>query len=528
MAATMNSSPWMWAVVGVAAVTGLTTYEYWDRAIGTRKRNDIPKLPKHLTTPMLGNAPAVLKRFTTDHLDALNEKRKMIGNVWLLSLPGRQMVITYNVADVECIMKDPYLFVKGEASHKMVFPFFGHGIFAVDGEEWKIQRKTGSNIFTVKNFKDHFGPVFLEESDLMCKHMSESASQNLPIDMQDLLLRCTIDGFARIALGTDVQALRTQGSNVNGKYRLPDVDFMIAFDGLLAILTKRFINPLYHISEMFDGTYGEILKHKSVLDEFALKMIRERTEKPLDKDRLSRPMDLLDFFLAAEVDANSEEYLRDVMLNYIIAGRDTTAQTCSWLLWEVAKHPHVEERLREEFTRILGDGPLDYSNLKDMRFSVAVWHETLRLHGNVPNAIRVATDDVTLPSGTKLLKGDIVQWSSWCMARNEEIWGEDANEFKPERWLNEEGNLIRVSQYQWPVFNCGPRICLGMNMATHEALILMSDIYRRFHLELVNEDDKSKWGVWNEDPAKRRGRYGLGVTLSMRGGVEFKVHHVSK
>lgn len=66
--------------------------------------------------------------------------------------------------------------------------------------------------------------------------------------------------------------------------------------------------------------------------------------------------------------------------------------------------------------------------------------------------------------------------------------------------------------------------CLGMNMATQEAQVLISAILSSFHLELVEEDEPSKWGLYDADPSKRKGRYDTTLTLSFRKGVHFKVH----
>lgn len=60
------------------------------------------------------------------------------------------------------------------------------------------------------------------------------------------------------------------------------------------------------------------------------------------------------------------------------------------------------------------------------------------------------------------------------------LWGEDAKEFKPERWIDSEGSLIRVSSFKWSVFNAGPRVCLGQNLAILEAVIAISIMIKRY------------------------------------------------
>jgi cytochrome P450 len=139
-----------------------------------------------------------------------------------------------------------------------------------------------------------------------------------------------------------------------------------------------------------------------------------------------------------------------------------------------------------------------------------------------------ALEDDVLPTGARIRKGDFIQFAPWVMGRLESIWGSDASEMKPERWIGNDGELKKESHFKWPVFNAGPRICLGMQMATQEAMILVAAILSSFHLELVDEDEPSKWAVWDVDPAKRKGRYDGALTLALRGGIHFKVHLVEE
>ena len=73
----------------------------------------------------------------------------------------------------------------------------------------------------------------------------------------------------------------------------------------------------------------------------------------------------------------------------------------------------------------------------------------------------MAVEDDVLPDGTVVYKGDVVVWLPYAMGRSKQIWGEDAEEFKPERWITAEGELRREAASKWPAFHAGPRICLG-------------------------------------------------------------------
>lgn len=75
--------------------------------------------------------------------------------------------------------------------------------------------------------------------------------------------------------------------------------------------------------------------------------------------------------------------------------------------------------------------------------------------------MKYALDDDVWPDGTHIQKGDYILWSPYAQGRSEKVWGPDAREFKPERWIKPDGELRRESQGQWPAFHAGPRTCLG-------------------------------------------------------------------
>ena len=99
----------------------------------------------------------------------------------------------------------------------------------------------------------------------------------------------------------------------------------------------------------------------------------------------------------------------------------------------------------------------------------AAIHEGLRLHPSVPRNIRICLSDDQIPNGPFIRKDDIVRWGDWEMGRRTDLWGEDAREYKLSRWLDEEGNLKRVSPWLFHAFSGGPRVCLGQNLAIFEA-----------------------------------------------------------
>lgn len=134
-----------------------------------------------------------------------------------------------------------------------------------------------------------------------------------------------------------------------------------------------------------------------------------------------------------------------------------------------------------------------------MTYTHAVFSETLRLHPSVPKQAKTAVAEDILPDGTIIPAGTIVAWSSWCMGRMPQLWGTNALQFDPSRFVN-----TQHSPFKYPAFNMGPRLCLGMNMAYLEAVLALAVLLENFDLRVV---DRAKVHYQN------------GLTLPMRDGL---------
>ena len=165
----------------------------------------------------------------------------------------------------------------------------------------------------------------------------------------------------------------------------------------------------------------------------------------------------------------NDQYLQDIILNFILAGKDTTANTLSWFFYMLCKNPLVQEKIVQEIRETIPGNSIDefVTNTTDdtfekMHYLHAALSETLRLYPVVPvvsfhltkyvfsklylninNVTRVfckdgrcAEADDILPDGYRVKKGDNVYYIAYAMGRMTNIWGDDAKDFKPERWLN--------------------------------------------------------------------------------------------
>lgn len=172
----------------------------------------------------------------------------------------------------------------------------------------------------------------------------------------------------------------------------------------------------------------------------------------------------------------NRQVLRDQIIAVLLAGRDTTAATLSWALYELSRYPAKYARLRSEVIRTVGctRAPA-YADLKGMAYLKHTLNETLRLYPAVPYNLRSALEDTTLPALTPgrapiaVVKGDIIIYSTLAMQRRRDLYPpetdafEDPALFSPERW-----ERWTPRPWQYVPFNGGPRICVGQNFAMTE------------------------------------------------------------
>ena len=174
------------------------------------------------------------------------------------------------------------------------------------------------------------------------------------------------------------------------------------------------------------------------------------------------------------------EYLRDMILNFIIAGRDTTAAVSMWLIYELSRHPKVEATLLKEIDEFIGnDQQPTYDIVTKMPYLRSVFYETLRLHPSVPLDAKFAACDTYLEPGHFFIKkGTQVQFNILMMNRDPRRY-KDPEDFIPERWMRD-GAFVEMPEKEFPTFNLKPRGCLGKRMAEFEAAVLVSVLLPKF------------------------------------------------
>ncbi|KAL2927357.1 Cytochrome P450 86B1 [Bienertia sinuspersici] len=375
---------------------------------------------------------------------------------WFSNVHG---VVTSEPRNLEYLLKSNFSnFPKGDYFRNILKDFLGDGIFNADNDTWQKQRKTASIEFHSAKFRQLSVDSLLElvHQRLIPVLEEESLKKCEPIDLQDVLLRLTFDNVCMIAFGVDPGCL---------SLGLSEVPFACAFEQATEATVLRFLTPTCIWKTMRYLNIGVEKKLKESItgvNKFADEVIRTRKkELALEDDISKHKSDLLTVFMRLK-DENgnsfSDKFLRDICVNFILAGRDTSSVALSWFFWLLDQHPHIEEKILEEICRIIRER--DVGELK-----------------------KVAEDDV-FPDGTVLKKGTNIIYTIYAMGRMEAIWGKDCREYKPERWLKD-GRFMSESAYKFTAFNGGPRLCLGKDFANYQMKFVAASIMYRYHVKVA-------------------------------------------
>ncbi|KAI9083896.1 hypothetical protein K1719_034154 [Acacia pycnantha] len=424
---------------------------------------------------------------------------------------GQRIVLTGNPAVVQHILKTRFpVYQKGKSSRETLTDFLGNGIFNTDGDTWKFQRQVASHIFNTRSLRKFVEQVVdTELHDRIIPILATAAAQNQILDFQDILQRFAFDNICKIAFGFDPEYLSPS---------LGQSKFALAFDAATEISSGRasYIHPLiWRIQKLLDiGSEKRLRLAISEVRDFAKNLVRDK-KRQLAEGASLESADLLSRFLSSG--HSDEDFVTDIVISFILAGKDTTSAALTWFFWLIWKHPEVGKKIVKEASE-KSEAPV-YDEVRDMVYTHAALSESMRLYPPVPlDGKEVVADDV-LPDGTAVKKGKRLTYHVYAMGRMEKLWGSDWAEYKPERWLEREGGsgdsekwrYVTRDPFSYPVFQAGPRICLGKEMAYLQMKRVVAAILTRFT-------------VVPSMPEGTEPQFVSFLTSKMKGGFPVKIH----
>mmetsp|Transcript_23969 Transcript_23969/g.40024 ORF Transcript_23969/g.40024 Transcript_23969/m.40024 type:complete len:590 (-) Transcript_23969:403-2172(-) len=486
------------------------------------------------------------------------------------------LVMTTDVANVTHVLKTNFEnYGKSAPQIKNKFQgLLGDGIFNADGQQWFSHRKTSANLFKLNEFKTTVLNIFNHDLDTCISVMKPLAASNQSFDIQALMHKFTLESISQIAFGLELGCITSERVQFADDFDYVTACVNDSFTNPFWLLQRLFTPYGWHyflaLYRLNKFAYGVIRDRRKLVQESSFNEA-STTASAKSEARVGRN-DLLTLYLKYD-DATgggggggrssggksgaawsgksggttstksnastsstgstgsgslgskygnaymepNDSNLRDVILNMIIAGRDTTAQALSWTFYELCLHPEVQQNIRDEVFCNVGVGEshkahiaeegdqFTYDSLQRCKYTEAVCMEALRLHPSVPKEAKVVMQDEVLPDGTACKRGDILSFQPWSMGRDPDLWGEDCLEFKPERFVDKP----KPSPFVFTAFQAGPRTCLGQNFAMLEMKVTLARLCSAFEFKLMQPADSVT--------------YAMSLTLPIKGGLKVAV-----
>ncbi|KAL5495647.1 hypothetical protein ACEPAI_1110 [Sanghuangporus weigelae] len=419
-------------------------------------------------------------------------------------------------------------------TRRLLSQLLGQGVFAMEGEKHRIQRRIMAPAFTSNALKDLAPVMFQKAEELRDRWLSlvddgqrskwdfiiaelqeqqppkdeagiecseKSAKKGAIIDITHWVLRATLDVIGLAGFDYAFRALETETEEVYLAYRIlfhsvengPDF--------------KRIAELFFPIIEKLFPDEG--LRRRKA----ALKIIKTKGEEIIKSKKqaimaqIATPKDIWDKdILSLLIKANlsedpstrlSDSELLDQISSFLFAGSDTTNVAISWALYCLALNPEVQTRLREELATCHADAPSRASYvdaLDSLPFLDAVVRETLRFAPPAHGTIRVAMKDEVIPLSEPIMlrtnefvrevhirKGSYVHIPIEGLNYSKDIWGEDALVFKPDRWFS-----LPASATHHPglanvmSFTFGPHACIGWRFSLLEMKVFLVALLPHF------------------------------------------------
>ncbi|KAM5531524.1 hypothetical protein V8D89_010179 [Ganoderma adspersum] len=398
----------------------------------------------------------------------------------------------------------------------------GPGILGVLGEAHRRQRKMLTPVFSEANLRN-LTPVFYEVSHRLAEGISKNLQNaSKSVDMLDWMGRAALEIIGQAGMGHSFDPLTSESSSdpytKAAKTYLPlsFTPVMVAMRQASPILTS--IGPAWFrrsIVDLLPIPQVQQLKHVvDVLHGTSIQIIGEK-KAALANGEVSKDKDIISILLRANMAAEEGERLPDEqiigqMSILLFAATDTTSHMMAQVLELLAAHPDIQEKVRSEILASRGGQDVAYDQLQSLPYLDAVCKETLRLYPPTPIVLREALQDSTLtlsepmrssdgsmvdsvfvPKGTNVLVG------VRACNRDRALWGNDAEEWKPERWLKPLPKAVEAASIpgvysHLMTFVGGSRSCIGFKFAQIEMKVILSTLLANFNFEL-----SEKPIVWN-------------------------------
>ncbi|MEL4308573.1 cytochrome P450 [Joostella sp. CR20] len=410
------------------------------------------KLPKVPQWRVILNAQRILKNPLSFHKEIFEES----GDIFTVSTPtGAPVVFTKNPNIVRHILqKNHSNYKKSSLQTEDLANYIGHGLLTSEGAHWLVHRRMIQPAFHKKKLEDLLNTM-LHAIKAELLQIQENKTLDVYPLMGDLAFQVVAKSlFSR----TDIRASMAKLQHIT------EVNQQM----VIREMRQPYLQWWFSLSGMKKKHLGFAQEGREILNT----IIEERISSKREEN------DLLDMLLNAKYEdgtSMSRQQLIDEVLILFTAGHETTANTLSFTLFLLAKHPEIQEKLYREIKDITIDEDQIAAVFKELPYVKACIEEAMRLYPPVYVIDRVAIEDDEV-EGHIFKKDTLVLLSIYELHRAENFW-KNPDEFNPDRFLNTDKK--EYAAYYYP-FGAGPRMCVGNNFAMFEMMLVLVEIFKKY------------------------------------------------
>lgn len=429
--------------------------------------NELPEPP----AGMLGHLPLMAKGEGGCLYDSMRQLQKVHGDIFRLNILGTPWVV---VSDLDLIYQvlvtDRDKFPKsGDAVDEMKAIGGDLGILVTEGQQWLRQRQISMPAFRHEQLQAMVGDM----NDIALRAVSELGKMD-EIEALEFANRISLAIICQVGFDYRLESLTPGGASD---------PILEAEEAACRELMTRLQRTKYWKMLPLPSNYRLdrlMLSQRRILEE----IIKERREGH------GEAKVLLDYFLRATDESGShlnDEELMQLVHNFVAAGHETTGTLLHWVLYYLATHPELQDKVRAEIEQVVGaKESIDYEDFRALVTLEKVVKETLRVRPPIPIMLRSAGEETVL-GGYRIPKDAVMLVMIGSVHNNPVYWGNNADFFDPENFSTE--NEAARTQYAYAPFGIGPRLCIGHRFTMLEAGIVLAQLIRHYRFEWIQGQD---------------------------------------
>lgn len=396
-------------------------------------------------------------------LDGLYERSYKMQTGYV-KMPNFDLYVINDTKEVKRMMVDEVReFPKSAFLHELLSPLLGESIFTTNGEVWKKQRELLRPSFEMTRINKVFNLMSEAVVDMMDRF--SKYPNHAVIEVDEAMTFITADVIFRTIMS----------SKLNEEKGKKILNAFVTFQEQSVHTAMR---RMFRFPKWLSYVLGDRKRAKAgdVIRQVLSDIIKPRYDMA---DNAEFEDILGSLLLVVDADTNkrfSFEEILDQVAMLFLAGHETTASSLTWTLYLLSLYPKEQEKAYEEITQVLQGGAIEISHLRQFKYLINIFKESLRLYPPVGFFAREAKKDTQVRD--KLIKkGSGVVIAPWLIHRHEEFWT-NPHGFNPSRFEGE------YKKDAYLPFGVGERICIGQGFAMQEAILILANILKTYKLEL--------------------------------------------